>query len=100
MQVGALLILDEVMTSRLSPGGLQEHFGITPDLTSLGKYIGGGMTFGAFGGRASIMGAYNPHKPDALVHGGTFNNNTLSMSAGAAVMTKVWLCTRFASCMA
>src|SRR4029077_15191860 len=50
-KVGALLILDEVMTSRLAPGGLQQARGIKPDLTTLGKYIGGGMSFGAFGGR-------------------------------------------------
>ena len=54
-QVGALLIFDEVMTSRMSGGGVQSRVGITPDLTALGKYMGGGMSFGAFGGRADIM---------------------------------------------
>ena len=77
------------MTSRLSPGGLQEALAIRPDLTSLGKYMGGGMTFGAFGGRASIMSAYDPRRPGSLQHGGTFNNNVLTMAAGAAVMTQV-----------
>ena len=49
-RVGALLIFDEVMTSRLAPGGLQSVIGVTPDLTTFGKYVGGGMSFGAFGG--------------------------------------------------
>ena len=55
-----LLIFDEVMTSRLSPGGLQRSLGITPDLTTLGKYLGGGLTFGAFGGRADLMALFDP----------------------------------------
>ena len=88
-QVGALMIMDEVMTSRLSPGGLQQSLGVTPDLTSLGKYVGGGMTFGAFGGRADVMQAYDPRNPLGLMHSGTFNNNTLTMAAGAATMTQV-----------
>lgn len=58
--VGALLIFDEVMTSRLSPGGLQLTTGIIPDMTTLGKYIGGGMPFGAFGGRKDIMALFDP----------------------------------------
>ena len=57
---GIYLIFDEVMTSRLSPGGLQEMYGILPDLTTLGKYIGGGMTCGAFGGHADIMERFDP----------------------------------------
>ena len=56
-ETGALLIFDEVMTSRLAPGGLQEAHGILPDLTTLGKYVGGGMSFGAFGGRADSWSA-------------------------------------------
>jgi len=52
---GAVLIFDEVMTSRLAPGGRQALLDIVPDMTTLGKYIGGGMAFGAFGGRADIM---------------------------------------------
>ena len=88
--VGALLILDEVMTSRLSPGGLQQVRGIKPDLTTFGKYIGGGMSFGAFGGRADIMDLFDPRRPDALPHAGTFNNNVLTMSAGLAGLTEVY----------
>ena len=86
---GVLLVFDEVMTSRLSPGGLQGKLGITPDLTSLGKYIGGGMTIGAFGGRADIMDRFDPARPDSFPHGGTFNNNVVAMAAGHAGFTKV-----------
>jgi glutamate-1-semialdehyde 2,1-aminomutase len=87
---GVLLIFDEVMTSRLSGGGLQGLHGVTPDLTTLGKYIGGGLPLGAFGGRAEIMRLYDPNDPKALAHAGTFNNNQLSMAAGVAAMTKVF----------
>lgn len=86
---GALLILDEVMTSRLAPGGLQSVVGVKPDLTTLGKYVGGGMSFGAFGGRADVMALFDPTRPDALPHAGTFNNNTLTMSAGLAALTEI-----------
>jgi len=89
-RIGAWLIFDEVMTSRLSPGGLQAKHGIKPDLTSLGKYIGGGMSFGAFGGRADILDRYDPRRADALPHAGTFNNNVLTMSAGHAGLTEIY----------
>jgi glutamate-1-semialdehyde 2,1-aminomutase len=89
-RVGALLILDEVMTSRLAPGGLQSVHGIKPDLTTFGKYIGGGMSFGAFGGRAEIMDLFDPRRPDALPHAGTFNNNVLTMTAGLTGLTEVY----------
>ncbi len=89
-RIGAWLIFDEVMTSRLSPGGLQAKHGIKPDLTSLGKYVGGGMSFGAFGGRADILDRYDPRRPDALPHAGTFNNNVLTMAAGYAGLTEVY----------
>ncbi len=79
---GIVLIFDEVMTSRLSPGGLQSALGVTPDMTTLGKYLGGGLSFGAFGGREDIMSQFDPRKQDALPHAGTFNNNVLSMTAG------------------
>jgi glutamate-1-semialdehyde 2,1-aminomutase len=85
----AVLIFDEVMTSRLSPGGRQALLGITPDMTTLGKYIGGGLAFGAFGGRAEIMAQFDPRRADALFHAGTFNNNTLTMAAGLAGLTQV-----------
>jgi glutamate-1-semialdehyde 2,1-aminomutase len=81
---GALLVFDEVMTSRLSTGGMQQVLGIAPDLTTFGKYLGGGLTFGAFGGRADLMSRFDPNRGDALPHAGTFNNAVLTMAAGAA----------------
>ncbi|MEP7099541.1 MAG: aminotransferase class III-fold pyridoxal phosphate-dependent enzyme [Burkholderiales bacterium] len=87
---GALLIFDEVMTSRLAPGGRQSQLGITPDLTTLGKYLGGGLSFGAFGGRRDVMAQFDPRTPGALTHAGTFNNNTLTMAAGAAGLGSVY----------
>lgn len=86
---GAVLVFDEVMTSRLAPGGLQSLVRVTPDLTTLGKYLGGGLSFGAFGGRADLMAAYDPTRPGALFHAGTFNNNVLTMSAGIAGLEQV-----------
>jgi glutamate-1-semialdehyde 2,1-aminomutase len=85
----ALLIFDEVMTSRLAWGGLQEALGITPDVTTLGKYIGGGLASGAFGGRRDLMERFDPSRPDAFQHAGTFNNAVLTMAAGAAGLTQV-----------
>ncbi len=87
---GITMIFDEVMTSRLSPGGLQEKYGVIPDMTTLGKYIGGGMSFGAFGGRREIMELFDPTKPDHLPHAGTFNNNALTMAAGVAGYGEVY----------
>ena len=86
---GAQLIFDEVMTSRLAPGGAQARYEITPDLTTLGKYFGGGLSFGAFGGRRDLMARFDPTLPGALGHAGTFNNNVLSMAAGLAGLTEV-----------
>jgi glutamate-1-semialdehyde 2,1-aminomutase len=87
---GAVLIFDEVMTSRLAPGGLQKSYGIAADMTTLGKYIGGGLSFGAFGGRAEILDLYDPRRPSAFQHAGTFNNNILTMSAGLVAMTRIF----------
>ncbi len=89
-RTGAVLIFDEVMTSRLAPGGLQEAYNILPDLTTLGKYVGGGMSFGAFGGKAELMARFDPRRADALPHAGTFNNNVLTMSAGYVGLTEVY----------
>ncbi len=86
---GAVLIFDEVMTSRLSPGGAQQLLGITPDLTTLGKYLAGGFTFGAFGGRRDLMAHFDVTAGGALGHAGTFNNNVVSMAAGVAALTHV-----------
>jgi glutamate-1-semialdehyde 2,1-aminomutase len=89
-RAGILLIYDEVMTSRLAPGGLQETTGVVPDLTTLGKYIGGGLSFGAFGGRADVLDRFDSRRPDALMHAGTFNNNPFTMSAGVAMVCEVY----------
>src|SRR6266581_5310876 len=89
-ETGAILIFDEVMTSRLAPGGLQEAHGILPDMTTLGKYVGGGMSFGAFGGKAALMEWFDPRRPDAFQHAGTFNNNVLTMNAGLVGLTEIY----------
>ncbi len=86
---GVLLVFDEVMTARLSRGGMQQLVGIEPDLTTLAKFVGGGLPFGALGGRADLMRRFDPSRPDALQHGGTFNNDVLTMAAGAAGLTQV-----------
>lgn len=79
---GILLIVDEVMTSRLAPGGLQERLGVVPDLTTFGKYVGAGFSFGAFGGSRRLMERFDPSRAGSLSHPGTFNNNTVTMAAG------------------
>lgn len=89
-QVGALFILDEVMTSRLAPSGLQSTLSLNPDLTTFGKYLGGGLAFGAFGGRTDVMSVYDPRVQKSLAHSGTFNNNTLAMHAGYAGLHDVY----------
>ena len=81
-RIGAVLIFDEVITSRLYYGGLQEHHGIIPDMTTIGKHFGGGFSFGAFGGKSSIMALFDPSSDRYLMHSGTFNNNVFSMTAG------------------
>lgn len=78
------------MTSRLGPGGLRAIVGLKPDLTTFGKYLGGGLAFGAFGGRADIMALYDPRNASSLAHSGTFNNNTLAMHAGHVGLSQIW----------
>ncbi len=82
---GTVLVFDEVMTSRLAVGGAQSLLGVTPDMTTLGKYLAGGLSFGAFGGRGDLMAAFDPARGGGLTHGGTFNNNAFTMAVGAAV---------------
>ena len=85
---GALLIFDEVMTGfRLAPGGAQERFGIRPDLTTLGKIIGGGLPVGACGGRADIMDLLAPLGP--VYQAGTLSGNPLAMAAGIAALEEL-----------
>jgi glutamate-1-semialdehyde 2,1-aminomutase len=84
-EIGALLIFDEVVTLRLGYGGAQETYRIRPDLTSFGKFIGGGFPVGAFGGRADVMELFDSCK-GTLTHSGTFNGNELTMAAGLIAM--------------
>ena len=82
---GAVLIFDEVMTGfRLSPGGAQAVYGVTPDMTTLGKIIGGGLPVGAFGGRREIMDSIAP--TGAVYQAGTLSGNPLAMAAGLAAL--------------
>ena len=88
---GALLIFDEVMTGfRLAPGGAQEIYGITPDLTALGKVIGGGLPVGAFGGREELMDQLAPTGP--VYQAGTLSGNPLAMAAGLAQLREMERC--------
>jgi len=83
-----VLIFDEVMTGfRVARGGVQELFGITPDLTALGKVIGGGLPVGAFGGRADIMDRLSPDGP--VYQAGTLSGNPLAMAAGLAQLREL-----------
>jgi glutamate-1-semialdehyde 2,1-aminomutase len=82
----ALLIFDEVMSFRLEPGGMQQHYRVRPDLTTFAKIIGGGFPVGGFGGRASVMEQFDPLRPAALSQSGTFNGNLITMVAGVAAM--------------
>jgi glutamate-1-semialdehyde 2,1-aminomutase len=84
-RVGALLIFDEVMTGfRIAPGGARERFGVTPDLTTLGKVIGGGLPVAAFGGRRNVMELVAPAGP--MYQAGTLSGNPLAMAAGLATL--------------
>jgi glutamate-1-semialdehyde 2,1-aminomutase len=84
-ETGALLIFDEVMTGfRVAPGGARERFGVTPDLTTLGKVIGGGLPVAAYGGRRDIMDLVAPNGP--VYQAGTLSGNPLAMAAGLATL--------------
>lgn len=89
-ELGILLVYDEVQSFRVAPGGAQELFGVLPDLTTLGKVIGGGMPVGAFGGRADVMALYDPSAGRPVIgHAGTFNANPMTMVAGEAVLSQL-----------
>ncbi|MBT3942159.1 MAG: aspartate aminotransferase family protein [Chloroflexi bacterium] len=86
-ELGIVLIFDEVISFRVSRGGSQEHYGVTPDMTTFGKVIGGGLPVGAFGGRADIMSLYDPSNGAPRVqHAGTFNGNPMTAAAGVATL--------------
>ena len=85
-EYGALLICDEVIALRLAFGGFQEVLGVRPDLTTMGKIIGGGLPVGAFGGRSDVMAIFDPSTPDHLHHSGTFNGNLVTMAAGCVTL--------------
>ena len=87
-QNGILLIFDEVMTGfRLAPGGAQELYNIVPDLTTLGKIIGGGLPVGAYGGRREIMDCVSPAGP--IYQAGTLSGNPMAMAAGIAILKEL-----------
>ncbi|MDU6079879.1 MAG: glutamate-1-semialdehyde 2,1-aminomutase [Pantoea sp.] len=87
-EFGALLIIDEVMTGfRVALGGAQAHYNVRPDLTCLGKIIGGGMPVGAFGGRREVMDALAPTGP--VYQAGTLSGNPIAMAAGYACLTQI-----------
>jgi glutamate-1-semialdehyde 2,1-aminomutase len=88
-ELGVLLIFDEVISLRVAPGGAQEMYGVTPDLTTMGKIIGGGLPVAAFGGRADVMEMLDPRREVSLAQGGTYNGNPLGMAAGLAAMTEL-----------
>jgi len=83
------LIVDEVMTARLAYGGTQSIYGIEADLTTLGKMIGGGFSAGAFGGKRELMSIYDGRNIHSTVHGGSFNNNVMSMTVGLTALREV-----------
>ena len=85
-----ILIFDEVVSFRIAAGGAQEVLGVQPDLTALGKIIGGGLPIGAVGGRREVMSVFDARRGrPALPHGGTFNANPITMAAGLAAMSQM-----------
>jgi glutamate-1-semialdehyde 2,1-aminomutase len=89
-RVGAVRIADEVMTSRHGRSGLAALLGGSADITTYGKYIGGGFSFGAFGGTAELLDRYDTSRPGFISHAGTFNNNVATMAAGRVVLGEVF----------
>jgi glutamate-1-semialdehyde 2,1-aminomutase len=87
-RLGILLIFDEVVSFRVAFGGAQQHFGVLPDLTCLGKAIGVGFPLGAFGGRADVMAAFDPTAPGGprIPHPGSLNANPVSLVAGSVTL--------------
>ena len=96
-RAGAVVIADEVMTSRHGPAGMVAALDARADLTTFGKYIGGGFSFGAFGGGADLMDQFNTGRGESgggiIAHAGTFNNNIATMTAGSVVLGEVFTST-------
>src|SRR6266576_2008320 len=88
-ELGILLVFDEVISFRVAPGGAQQRYRVTPDLTTLGKVIGGGLPVAAFGGRADVMALLDPRRDGFLPQGGTYNGNPLGMAAGLAALREL-----------
>ena len=92
--VGAVTIADEVMTSRHGTKGMFDLLGVQPDISTYGKYIGGGFSFGAFGGRADLLDQFDTspesNRAKVVAHAGTFNNNMSSMTAGCVVLSDIF----------
>ena len=86
---GALLVFDEIISFRVGYHGAQGRFGITPDLTTLGKIIGGGLPVGALGGRKDVMALFDPRVEGRIGHGGTFNANPLTLAAGLVTLDEM-----------
>jgi glutamate-1-semialdehyde 2,1-aminomutase len=87
--IGALLIFDEVISFRIGHGGGQGMAGVRPDLTTLGKIIGGGYPLAAFGGRSDVMDQFDARRSGGLSHGGTFNGNPVAAAAGLATLREL-----------
>jgi glutamate-1-semialdehyde 2,1-aminomutase len=89
LRIGALLIFDEIISFRVGYGGAQERAGVRPDLTTLGKIIGGGYALAAFGGREDVMALFDQRRSGALTHGGTYNGNPVAAAAGLATLREL-----------
>ena len=87
---GAVCIADEVMTSRHGRSGLAALLGVDPDIRTYGKYIGGGFSFGAFGGAAELLDQFDTSRPGSIPHAGTFNNNVATMAAGCVALGELY----------
>ena len=81
-----ILVFDEVISLRTEYGGAQQHYGVTPDMTAMGKFIGGGLPVGAVGGRRDLLDVFNPERRDSIMHASTFSGNATTMAAGVAAM--------------
>jgi glutamate-1-semialdehyde 2,1-aminomutase len=88
-RIGALLIFDEIISFRVGRGGAQGRAGVRPDLTTLGKIIGGGYALAAFGGREDVMALFDQRRSGALTHGGTYNGNPVAAAAGLATLREL-----------